>query len=110
MKLPGAEHAYIPPAKLENYLLSLIHPLGKSKAKLLRAAGFDSKSANVLARHLLTIASSEEVQESVLTPYGMKYLVDGSIRTPLGKSLLLRTVWIVERGETKPRFVTAYPL
>ena len=33
----------------------------------------------------------------------------GRIETPSGKTPLVRTVWIVDRGFDAPRLVTAYP-
>jgi hypothetical protein len=45
MKLPNNEYAYIPPAKLLDYLLSETHSVGKSKSKYLRSSGFNE--ANV---------------------------------------------------------------
>ena len=47
--------------------------------------------------------------EVVETLYGMKYVVDGEVRAPTGESIEIRTVWIVEKGEVRPRLVTAYP-
>jgi hypothetical protein len=42
--------------------------------------------------------------------YGTKYVVVGSIRTPNGGDVSIRTVWIIEgEGADAPRFVTAYP-
>ena len=40
MHLPDREHAFIPPAKLSNYLLSLSHPAGRSQARFLLAVGY----------------------------------------------------------------------
>lgn len=37
MILPNRERAYIPEAKLVHYLLSLSHPVGKSKARFVTA-------------------------------------------------------------------------
>jgi hypothetical protein len=41
--------------------------------------------------------------------HGKKYIVDGTMETPTGKSPRVRTIWIVDGGETVPRLVTAYP-
>lgn len=42
-------------------------------------------------------------------PYGQKYEVRATIRGPNGARAFVNTVWIVNRGQTVPRFVTAYP-
>jgi Domain of unknown function (DUF6883) len=34
----------------------------------------------------------------------------GSMVSPDGRNPLMRTVWILEKGEDAPRLVTAYPL
>jgi len=36
-------------------------------------------------------------------------LIEGVLEAPSGASPRIRTVWILETGETNPRFVTAYP-
>jgi hypothetical protein len=43
------------------------------------------------------------------TVHGKKYIVDGAIETPSGKTPVVRTVWIVDEGSDVPRLVTAYP-
>ena len=45
----------------------------------------------------------------VESPHGIKYIVIGRIETPSGQSPGVRTVWIVDKGNDKPRLVTAYP-
>jgi hypothetical protein len=41
--------------------------------------------------------------------HGTKYIVDGEIVSPVGKNPVVRTVWIVDHGQTIARLVTAYP-
>jgi hypothetical protein len=40
----------------------------------------------------------------------MKYISDGWMITPQGDRVKLRAVWIVDKGQDHPRFVTAYPM
>ena len=110
MNLPNRDNAYIQSQKLTGYLLSETHPIGSSKAKLLRACGFTEKNVDKLEQALLTIAYMEVVQDVIATPHGVKYVIDGVVKTPDHRHLHLRTVWIVDQGDTKPRFVTARPL
>jgi hypothetical protein len=42
-------------------------------------------------------------------PHGIKYIIEEVLEAPRGASPRIRTVWILETGETAPRFVTAYP-
>jgi hypothetical protein len=41
--LPNAEHAIIERAKLEDYLLSFSHPVGRFKARFFAALGFSAE-------------------------------------------------------------------
>ena len=110
MLLPNLEHAYIPWKKLEFYLLSEVHTVGKSKAKFFRSIGFDETNITLLEQSLLRIGQMYEVSEVVLSPHGMKYVIDGPLQISSGSFLNIRTVWMIDSGRTEPRFVTAYPL
>jgi len=112
MKLPNRERAYVPPEKIQLYLLSQSHPIGRAKAQYLRnlrTCGFDERNAAAFERVLLDIAQSMDVIETEVSQYGSKYVLDGSVATPTGGMMALRTVWIIETGQAEPRFVTAYP-
>lgn len=110
MKLPNNENAYVPLAKLLDYLLSETHSVGKSKAKLLRSVGFDETNVQMLKKGLLDIAYTQDVAEVIATPHGVKYVIDGDMPTPVGIVIKMRTIWITDKGLERPRFVTAYPL
>jgi uncharacterized protein DUF6883 len=110
MKLPNREHADIPSSKLQGYLLSGTHPIGKAKAGFFRAIGFTESFTDQLERALCIIAYSEDVKEVIESPYGTKYILEGEIETPTGRTVKVRTVWIIDAGQDHPRFVTAYPL
>jgi len=110
MKLPKRQKAYIPPYKLSGYLLSKIHPIGRWKSKLFRALGFDETNADVLEQRLIDIANYENVKESIVSEHGTKYVIDGSLETPSGRIVKVRTIWIIDKGQDSPRFVTAYPI
>lgn len=109
MRLPGAESAVVPTEKLVGYLLSLAHPVGRSKAVFFRALGYDETNAELLAAGLTAIAAGNEVVETEAAEFGTKYAVEGPLLTPGGVTTSLRTVWMVRSGEATPRFVTAYP-
>ena len=110
MKLPNREEAYIPSAKLSDYLLSSTHAVGKGKARFFRGFGFDERNITTLEVSLLTIAQMQEVIDVMPTVYGVKYIIDGKLETPTGVIVNIRTVWMIEPDENNPRFVTAYPL
>jgi hypothetical protein len=110
VKLPNADKAYVPPRKLLDYLLSLSHPVGGSKARFFRSTGFDDTNVSTLEHGLLEIARSGEVTEVEQTTHGTKYAVEGLLQTPARGPKSIRTLWIIEAGGESPRFVTAYPL
>ena len=110
MKLPNGERADIPLAKLLEYLLSPTHPVGKWKAKVFQRYGFHAGNVELLKSGLLVIGTSQDIKETIHNRYGLKYIVDGSLQSPLGEVLNVRTIWIVETGKRAPRFVTAYPV
>ncbi len=109
VKLPHCENAYVPRQKLTEYLLSEAHPIGKAKARFFRAAGFDETNLEVLEQEFLRIAQEEEVVETTATRYGAKFVVEGVLATPNQEAVRVRTVWIIEPDQDRPRFVTAYP-
>ncbi len=110
MELPNLENAYIPSPKLCAYLLSKTHSVGRWKARFFRAIGFDETNVDVLEQRLITIAHSEDVKDVVLSAHGTKYVIEGSLPTPAGSLVQVRTVWIIDTGQDRPRFVTAYPI
>ena len=106
--VPNGEQAVVAPAKLTDYLLSETHPVGRTKARYFRNAGFDEQNLADLTGGLLAIARTAEVVEEIVSPHGVKYVLDGVVTAP-GGALRLRTIWIVEPSIVYPRFVTAYP-
>lgn len=110
MKLPHKEKAYIPFLKIRDYLLSETHPIGKSKAKFFRSLGFNETNIDLLKQGLLTIAHREDVKEEVSSIHGVKYIMDGLIQTSTGETVKVRTIWIIDKGQIRPRFVTTYPV
>jgi hypothetical protein len=109
MKLPNAEKAMIAPMKLSEYLLNESHKIGFGKAKFLRAKGFNDDNIERLATELLTLAISGNLTDIQTTQHGTKYTIVGAIQTPIGDSVLMRTVWQIDTGKENSRLITAYP-
>jgi hypothetical protein len=109
MKLPEGERAYVPREKITEYLLSLTHPIGYTKAVFFRELGYNESNIELLEEELLAIARNDEVLEIEKKPYGVKYIIEGSVKSTLNTISKIRTVWIVEINQTQPRFITAYP-
>jgi hypothetical protein len=110
MNVPNRDQASVPERKLRDYLLSLSHPVGKSKARFFRGLGFDESTIDQLREELKEVIQRAPVEETERTSHGTKYVVVGSIRSPDGEEVTIRTVWMIEEeGPGAPRFVTAYP-
>jgi hypothetical protein len=109
MKLPEAQRAVIAPAKIQNYLLSTTHPIGRFKEPFFANLGYTVANWQKLEQDLLTLAASGEAEPGRESPYGQKYEIHGILNGPSGKSARVSTVWIVRFGSDVPQFVTAYP-
>jgi len=94
--------------KLVDYLISLTHPVGRSKAKFFRSVGFNDDCVDILQSRLEAIARSGKVVERIDTPHGAKCVIDGVLDTPSGNGVTIQTVWMETQNKVL-RFVTAYP-
>lgn len=110
MKLPNAERAIVPRAKIVDYLLSPVHPAGSSKATFFMRFGFEVGEWEIMADALVGHAHESDVTRTEPSPFGVRYVIEGIIEAPDGRKPFIRTIWFVENGESAPRFVTAYPL
>jgi hypothetical protein len=109
LKLPNAHLALVERVKIVEYLLNASHPDNGGKAPFFIALRFERDDWEIFAPALLQLALVSTVSQNMETIHGKKYIIDGTIETPSSKSPIVRTVWIVERGEDAPRLVTAYP-
>ena len=107
--LPNAALASIDPRKITLYLLSQSHRVGRDKARFFTAFGFSTLEPEVFEAALLAHAAENEVVNLKLTPLGVKYEVEGPLKTPSGRLPAIRTVWIVGHGAVAPSFLTAFP-
>lgn len=104
MFLPNRRNAYIDPAKL-TYLLG--HP---SKAGWFILMGFTEDSVRILKDGLLWVGRTQSVIVTESTPYGAKYAVEGYIQNAEELLWPVRTIWIIDAGQSAPRVVTARPV
>ena len=108
MVIPNADEAIIPPEKICDYLLSVSQPVGRFKAVFFGVLGYTAAEWKRLEAGLRALLVYEaELGEK--TEYGQKYVLRGLITGPAGKSAEIVTAWIILEGESRPRFVTAYP-
>jgi hypothetical protein len=108
--VPNAHKAVVPAEKIAAYLLNSQHPDGAGKARFFLAAGFRADEWPALANAFKQLLQRTSFVNEVESAHGRKYVVEGSIDTPSGKFVRVRTVWIVENDDAVPRLVTAFPL
>jgi hypothetical protein len=106
--LPHAADAIISREKLEGYLLSTSHPVGRFKARFFASLGFSAERWFELAAALRSDHLTQDAELSLTLPSGHSYVIRGMLKGPRGAALVI-SVWFVRKGESIPRFVTAYP-
>jgi hypothetical protein len=108
VKLPQAEAVHIDARKVLGYLLSQTHPVGRFKARVFAAVGFDETRVDDFIAEVRRIAAVGDVSETEDFEYGRKYTVPGDLTGSAG-SLPVLTVWIQEPGRPGVRLVTVRP-
>ena len=108
MKLPNSENVRIDERKVRGYLLSRSHPIGRFKARVFAALGFDETNAPAFVAEIRRVAASTEVDGVEDFEFGRKYTVLGELNGPGGSARVL-TVWFQPRGEADVRLVTVVP-
>ena len=109
MKIPNNSLAIIHPDKLRGYLLDVEHKRGKSKAVLLHLFGYTPENWRILENDLRQYHLADDVTAMRETPYGTRYEIRAFLKTPNGRSLLVRTIWQIDTGTEYPRFITLFP-
>lgn len=111
MTLPNGHLAIIEERKLTDYLLNGAHPDNGGKARFFQGLGFSAEDVALFVGALRQVAETGEVIDTIDSRYGIKFVVDGALQAQAGNAAArsVRTVWIIERGESVPRLVTAYP-
>jgi hypothetical protein len=108
-RLPNAERAVVDERKVVEYLLSETHPDGPSKARFFSGLGFTVADWKVLAEALRRHAADSPVVRRDETPFGVRYVLEGVLYAPDGRTPAVRAVWFIDRAGGDPRLVTAYP-
>jgi hypothetical protein len=108
VRLPEAHRVRIDEEKIRSYLLSRTHPVGRFKARVFAALGFNEGSAQAFVLELRRIAATGEVAEVEDIEFGRKYTVPGDLNGPAG-SAQVSTIWIQEAGASDVRLVTVRP-
>lgn len=101
--MPNKQAAFIEEAKL-GYLL-----YDQRKAGFFAGLGFTPQTSEILREALLGHARDHGVVGTIGTAYGVKYVLVGVLISPNERNPLTRTIWQIDHGDWRPRFVTAYP-
>jgi hypothetical protein len=109
MKLPNAQNAAVSREKIVDYLLNPAHPDNGGKAEFFTQLDFRREQWEILATAFKNLVSIEEVTSAAESPHGKKYVIVGRIQSPSGKTPVVQTIWIVDKGLNTARLVTAYP-
>jgi len=107
--LPNADSAVIQQAKLQDYLLSQAHPIGRFKARFFSALGFSSGRWAELEAALRSQHLTQDAVVAESGPHGQSYAIRAILAGLGGQSAQVVSIWFVRIGEQRPRFVTAYP-
>jgi hypothetical protein len=108
-RLPHLDRAVVPEAKIVNYLLSVSHSSGRTKARFLKGFGFRAQDWLVLREAIIAHARANDIAASHRTHFGTRYEIDGPLLTPEGRTPIVRVVWFMESQENIPRLVTLIP-
>lgn len=109
MRLPNAEQAHVDRGKIVDYLLSTEHERGRDKAEFFLRFGFTAERWEDLASALRVHGASHEAVMEREDEFGVRYSVDGMLGSPDGRNPSVKSVWMVDRGGSSPRLISAYP-
>lgn len=109
MKLPNGERAIVDVQKLRAYCLNPQHPRGRNKARVFASVGIRQGDAEELQAALLAAARNADARLGVANPYGQRYVLDFDLVRE-GRTVRIRSTWIVRIGEDLPRLTSCYVL
>ncbi|WP_174287181.1 DUF6883 domain-containing protein [Sphingomonas bacterium] len=95
--------------KVENYLLQLTHLDGGSKARFFMAHGFSADDPDRLIAALSAHPDDNPVVAVRESQHGVTSVIRCRLRSPDGRDPCVQTIWMLDKGGSIHRFVTAYP-
>ena len=108
-RLPRAGEAIVSMAKVRDYLLSLTHRHGRSKARFFRSLGYSRQRWRQLQADLKRVAVEGTATRGRPNAHGHTYEVRATLEGESGRRARIITIWIILDNEKLPRFVTAHP-
>lgn len=110
MSLPNAARAAVDIEKLRDYCLSESHSRGKHKARVFETVlGLTANDVYELRDAILSAVQTEEAAAGERDEYGQRYIVDFPMKRQ-GHEAIVRSAWIIRRGEDVPRLTSCYVL
>lgn len=109
MKIPNNNLSFVADNKINVYLLSDIHEIGKHKADFFKRFGFDLSDVETFKGLLIQHSIDRDIEKTKDSDFGIKYELKCEIKTPDDRNPCIVTVWLVENGQEEPKLVTAYP-
>ena len=75
--VPNADHAIVDAAKVERYLLSPTHPIGRAKADFFKRFGFRQDAPEELTDAVLAHVREHVIADAVASDHGTKIALMG---------------------------------
>ncbi|MGB5241568.1 MAG: DUF6883 domain-containing protein [Prochlorococcaceae cyanobacterium] len=107
--LPHADHAIVDKAKICDYLLSVVHPVGRFKARVFISLGYTVENWTRLHDDLLTHGRTGTVLRIENNSYGMKVVISSTLVGSNGTSQPFKTTWLIPPFSVQPRLITEFP-
>lgn len=107
--MPNSDRAVIDSKKLVSYLLNPEHERGGAKAQLLIQFGYSKENWQQLEADIRNTHLPIEVSKIKEAPYGIRYEISAALLTPINRTLLVKTVWQIDKGTDFPRLITLVP-
>jgi hypothetical protein len=93
-----------------NICFLLLTGLVKARLRFSIEFGFDPQKWKELDKALRQHAMDNEITRQEQTIFGTRYVIEGFLKAPDGRSLNVRTAWFIDNESDIPRFITAHPL
>lgn len=109
MNLPNGARAIVDIQKLRAYCLNPHHTRGRNKARVFASVGIREADAEELRTALLQAATNTEARLGMMNLYGQRYIIDFEL-VRQGRTVRIRSTWIVLTGQDLPRLTSCYVL
>ncbi len=107
--LPNMEQAVFTEGKFTGYFLNPDHPTGGHKAVVFeKVLGYNKNNWQDLRSEMQKGLLKYRYSRYEVTQHGEKFEVQMMIKGPTGRYAKVKTAWIIDKGQSNPRIVSAY--